>query len=49
MSYNFNYSKNVNQTFDVPTYGNSANGIEGPSKINVAERQPVQHALARPS
>jgi Carboxypeptidase regulatory-like domain len=34
-SYNFNYSKNTNQTFDVPTYGNSANGIEGPSKINV--------------
>lgn len=34
-SYNFNYSRNVNQTFDVPTYGNSANGIEGPSKINV--------------
>ena len=34
-SYNFDYSKNENQTFDVPTYGNSANGIEGPSKINV--------------
>src|SRR5882762_7729547 len=34
-SYNFDYSKNTNQTFDVPTYGNSANGIEGPSKINV--------------
>ena len=34
-SYNFNYSKNTNQTFDVPTYGTSANGIEGPSKINV--------------
>src|SRR5262249_53794614 len=34
-SYNFDYSKNVNQTFDVPTYGTSANGIEGPSKINV--------------
>jgi outer membrane receptor for ferrienterochelin and colicin len=32
-SYNFDYSKNTNQTFDVPTYGNSANGIEGPSKI----------------
>ena len=36
VSYNFNYSKNTNQTFDVATYGNSANGIEGPSKINVA-------------
>lgn len=34
-SYNFDHSKNTNQTFDVPTYGNSANGIEGPSKINV--------------
>jgi hypothetical protein len=32
-SYNYDYSKNTNQTFDVPTYGNSANGIEGPSKI----------------
>jgi len=35
-SYNFDYSRNPNQTFDLPTYGNSANGIEGPSKINVA-------------
>ena len=35
VSYNFDYSKNTNQTFDVATYGNSANGIEGPSKINV--------------
>ena len=35
ISYNFDYSKNTNQTFDVETYGNSANGIEGPSKINV--------------
>ena len=35
VSYNFDYSKNTNQTFDVNTYGNSANGIEGPSKINV--------------
>ncbi len=34
-SYNFDYSKNPNQTFDVPTYGTSANGIEGASKINV--------------
>jgi hypothetical protein len=36
VSYNFDHSENTNQTFDVPTYGNSANGIEGPSKINVA-------------
>jgi outer membrane receptor protein involved in Fe transport len=35
ISYNFDYSKNTNQTFDVATYGTSANGIEGPSKINV--------------
>jgi Carboxypeptidase regulatory-like domain/TonB-dependent Receptor Plug Domain len=35
VSYNFDYSKNTNQTFDVPTYGNSANGIEGPSNIHV--------------
>jgi hypothetical protein len=35
ISYNLNHSKNTNQTFDVATYGNSANGIEGPSKINV--------------
>ena len=35
LSYNLNYSKNTNQTFDVATYGNSANGIEGPSKIHV--------------
>ena len=35
VSYNFDYSKNENQTFDVATYGNSANGTEGPSKINV--------------
>ncbi len=34
ISHNFDYSRNENQTFDVSTYGNSANGIEGPSKIN---------------
>ena len=34
-SYNFDHSKNTNQTFDVATYGTSANGVEGPSKINV--------------
>src|SRR5256885_4658291 len=34
ISYNFDYSRNTNQTFDVATYGTSANGIEGPSKIN---------------
>ncbi|MCM3869812.1 MAG: TonB-dependent receptor [Pyrinomonadaceae bacterium] len=34
ISHNFDYSRNANQTFDVATYGNSANGTEGPSKIN---------------
>ncbi len=34
LSHNFDYSKNENQTFDVATYGNSANGTEGPSKIH---------------
>ncbi|MBA3514008.1 MAG: TonB-dependent receptor, partial [Pyrinomonadaceae bacterium] len=34
LSHSFDYSRNTNQTFDVATYGNSANGIEGPSKIN---------------
>jgi hypothetical protein len=33
-SYNFDYSRNPNQTFDVATYGASANGIEGPAKIS---------------
>src|SRR6266542_1901287 len=34
ISYNLDYSKNTNQTFDVATYGTSANGIEGLSKIH---------------
>ena len=33
-SFNFDYSRNTNQTFDVATYGTSANGIEGPAKIS---------------
>jgi hypothetical protein len=33
ISYSFDWSKNPNQTFDVPTYGTSANGVEGPSHI----------------
>ena len=33
-SYNFDRSRNENQTFDVATYGTSANGTEGPSHIN---------------
>ena len=36
-SWNFNHSKKENETFDVGTYGTSANGIEGnPARINVA-------------
>jgi hypothetical protein len=36
-SYNFNHSRKENETFDVATYGNSANGIEGdPARINIA-------------
>jgi hypothetical protein len=36
VSYNFNHSRKENETFDVPTYGTSANGIEGdPARINV--------------
>lgn len=34
-SYNFSRSRKDNETFDVATYGNSANGIEGPGKIHV--------------
>ncbi len=34
-SYSFDRSKNTNETFDVATYGNSANGIEGSSVIQV--------------
>jgi hypothetical protein len=33
-SYNFDWSKNPNQTFDVATYGTTANGIEGPAHIS---------------
>lgn len=36
VSYNFNHSRKKNETFDVATYGNSANGTEGdPARINV--------------
>jgi hypothetical protein len=35
-SWNFNHSRKQNETFDVATYGSSANGIEGdPARINV--------------
>jgi hypothetical protein len=32
-SYNFDYSRNPYQTFDVATYGTTANGLEGPAHI----------------
>jgi Carboxypeptidase regulatory-like domain len=36
ISYNFNHSRKENETFDVATYGTSANGIEGdPARIHV--------------
>lgn len=36
-SWNFNHSRKENETFDVATYGPSANGIEGdPARINIA-------------
>jgi hypothetical protein len=35
-SYSFDRSNNSNQTFDVPTYGTTANGIEGASHIQSA-------------
>ena len=36
VSWNFNHSKKENETFDVASYGTSANGIEGnPARINV--------------
>jgi len=33
LTYSFDRSNNTNQTFDVPTYGATANGIEGASHI----------------
>ncbi|MCI0525544.1 MAG: TonB-dependent receptor, partial [Acidobacteria bacterium] len=33
-SYNFTRTNKENETFDVPTYGTSANGTEGPGKIH---------------
>jgi hypothetical protein len=34
LSYNFLRTNKENETFDVPTYGTSANGTEGPGKIH---------------
>jgi hypothetical protein len=39
VSYNFDYSRNPNQTFDVATYGRTANGIEGPAHIQTLNYQ----------
>lgn len=33
VSYNFDYSNNPNQTFDVAIYGTTANDVEGPADI----------------
>ena len=33
-SFNYDHSRNANQTFDVSTYGTSANGVEGPANIS---------------
>src|SRR5262249_2332115 len=36
LSYSFNHSRKENETFDVATYGSSANGTEGdPARINL--------------
>ena len=46
VSYNFNHSRKENETFDVATYGNSANGIEGdPTRINVLNMNLFTHDL----
>jgi len=34
ISYNFDTRRTITRRSNVATYGNSANGIEGPSKIN---------------
>jgi hypothetical protein len=46
-SYNFDYSRNPNQTFDVATYGTTANGIEGPAHIQTLNFNLVSTLSAR--
>src|SRR5437899_8893389 len=46
-SYNYDWSKNPNETFHVPTYGTTANGVEGPSKFQ-AIRTYWFSALSKP-
>ena len=48
-SYNFNRSNKINETFDVATYGNSANGIEGPARIQVANLNVFSYTLTQPA
>src|SRR5260370_6927838 len=47
VSYNFDYSRNPNQTFDVSTYGPSANGIEGPAHVQTLNFNLVSTLSAR--
>ncbi len=47
VSYNFDYSKNSNQTFDVATYGTSANGIEGPAHVQTLNFNLISTLSAR--
>jgi hypothetical protein len=49
VSYNFNFSNNENQTFDVATYGTSANGTEGSIEDQHPQRQPVDAAHVEPA
>jgi hypothetical protein len=46
-SYNFDYSRNPNQTFDVATYGTTANGVEGPAHIQTLNFNLVTNLDAR--
>jgi hypothetical protein len=46
-SYNFDYSRNPNQTFDVATYGPTANGIEGPAHIQTLNGNLISTFSAR--
>jgi hypothetical protein len=46
-SYNFDYSRNPNQTFDVATYGTTANGVEGPAHIQTLNFNLITNLDAR--
>ena len=47
VSYNFDYSRNPNQTFDVATYGPTANGIEGPAHVQTLTSNLISTISAR--